>query len=53
LENPGEAALKAYEAIFGDQKTAKIDEFSHRVRRTSHQGARWCCSLILLEVLDA
>ena len=34
-------ALKAYEAIFGNQRSAKIADRSHRVRRTPQQGLRF------------
>ena len=41
LENLEDAAIKAYEAIFSDQKTAKIEENTHKVRRTFRQSLRF------------
>ena len=41
MKNLEDVAIKAYEAIFSDQKTAKIEEITHKVRRTSRQGLRF------------
>jgi hypothetical protein len=41
LKNLEDVAIKAYEATFSEQKTANIENITHKVRRTSRQGLRF------------
>jgi hypothetical protein len=41
LKNFEDVAIKVYEAIFSDKKNAKIEEITHKVRRTSRQCLRF------------